>query len=241
MIERTDDLGDKVKLVLSMAVRNEANRYLRQSLESHIPFVDHVVILDDNSEDDTVNLCREVLKDVSHTIISNDRSLFKNEVELRTKQWEETIMLNPEWILNLDADEIFEPKFADQVQQIIDSPDYDVVYFRLYDMWSETHYRDDQYWQAHRYYRPFMVRYRPEIAYQWKNTPLHCGRFPESITQLPYICHSARLKHFGWAREEDRKRKYETYKQLDPDANYGWKEQYESILDSAPHVIEWED
>ncbi|MFE6078574.1 hypothetical protein ACFVQB_29420 [Paenibacillus sp. NPDC057886] len=49
------------------------------------------------------------------------------------------------------------------------------------------------------------------------------------------------MKYYGWARAEDRIRKYERYQALDPDARYGWKEQYESILDAEPRLLQWSE
>ena len=234
-------MSTKPRLLLSMVVKNEENRYLHRALEHHLPFVDHVVIVDDASTDGTIELCKKLLKNTPYTLIENEHSMFTNEVQLRQKQWNEAVKLKPEWILNLDADEIFESGFEQEIGNILTHDHYDAVYFRLYDMWSETHYRDDDYWQAHHYYRPFLIRYRDELTYSWNNSPLHCGRFPNTISHFPYTCHSARIKHYGWAQENDRKRKYERYKKLDPDAIYGWKEQYESILDPTPNLVKWED
>ncbi|MHA7582743.1 glycosyltransferase family 2 protein [Paenibacillus vandeheii] len=227
-------------VTLSMIVRNEEHRYLRQALETHRPWIDRAVIIDDGSTDSTVALCREMLEEIPLTLIVNQASLFADEVSLRKQQWETTVATGPEWILNLDADEILTTDFGIVRNQLLGGTE-DAIYFRLFDMWSETHYRDDEYWQAHAYYRPFLVRYRPEWSYEWKETPQHCGRFPLTIQHFAYGCHSPRVKHYGWARAEDRIRKYERYQALDPDARYGWKEQYESILDTEPKLLEWSE
>lgn len=227
-------------VTLSMIVRNEEHRYLRQALETHRPWIDRAVIIDDGSTDSTVALCREMLEGIPLTLIVNPDSLFADEVSLRKQQWETTVATGPEWILNLDADEILTTDFGIVRNQLLGGTE-DAIYFRLFDMWSETHYRDDQYWQAHAYYRPFLVRYRPEWSYEWKETPQHCGRFPLTIQHFAYGCHSPRVKHYGWARAEDRIRKYERYQALDPDARYGWKEQYESILDTEPKLLQWSE
>ncbi|NRS18714.1 glycosyltransferase family 2 protein [Brevibacillus sp. HB1.4B] len=229
----------RAKLTLSMIVKNEGNRYLRQALEAHKDFIDAAVIIDDGSIDHTVDLCREVLKGIPLQLVQNATSQFSNEVALRKQQWQETIQTEPEWILNLDADEIMDSAFPSNVSDILEQQTYEAIYFRLYDMWSETHYREDVYWKAHHYYRPFMIKYRPDFPYIWRETPQHCGRFPLSINQFPYLCHPSRVKHFGWARLEDRQSKYNRYQLLDPDARYGWKEQYESILDQHPNLLEW--
>ena len=151
------------------------------------------------------------------------------------------IATEPDWILVLDADEIFEDKTSEIIRELAKAQEIDLYSFRLYDMWKETSYREDAYWSAHTIYRPFMVRYVPEMNYIWKETPQHCGRLPLNIYQLPGALSQLRLKHLGWMKEEDRLYKYNRYKQLDPNAVYGIAEQYESILESEPNLILWEE
>jgi len=182
------------KLILSMVIKNEADRYLRRALQAHREYIDGAVIIDDGSTDASADICREELAGIPLRLVKNEASLFANEVMLRKQQWAETLRADPAWILNLDADEIFEEGFAEQLDSILtNQTEYDAVYFRLYDMWTETHYREDDYWQAHLYYRPFLVRYRPGVVYTWRKTPQHCGRLPLTIQEFPYLCHPARL------------------------------------------------
>ncbi len=229
------------RLTLSMIVKNEADRYLKQVLEAAKEYITDAVIIDDASTDNTVQVCKEVLSGIPLTLISNNSSLFSNEVFLRKQQWEETVKTNPEWILVLDGDEIFEPRFRDEVHNLLSQKDVDAFYFRLYDMWDETHYRNDTEWQAHYTYRPFLIRYRPEITYEWLNRAQHCGRFPLNIHNFSYQCSPLRLKHYGWARKEDRIEKYKRYMELDPQGTCGSLSQYQSILDENPTLIPWSD
>jgi len=229
------------KLTLSMIVKNEGKRYLDQVLNSLKGHIDEAVIIDDGSTDNTIQICKEILKGIPLNIIQNEQSMFADEVELRKKQWNETIKTNPDWILNIDADEMFEDSFWDNVQKLMNQKAYDCYCFRLYDMWSETHYREDDYWNAHSIYRSFLLRYQPQFNYNWKETPQHCGRFPANILSLPNATCEIRLKHLGWATEEDRAAKYKRYKHLDPDALYGIRDQYESIMDIDPKLMKWEE
>ncbi|MGE5405052.1 MAG: glycosyltransferase, partial [Candidatus Saccharibacteria bacterium] len=229
------------KLTLSMIVHNEAERYLRQVLEHARQYIDNAVIIDDASTDDTVKICREALAGIPLTIIELKHPLFKTENILRKIQWEETIKTNPDWILSLDADEIFEDRLMEEIQSLINQDQFDVFYFRLYDFWDQNHYREDTYWQAHNSYRPLLVRYIPDYEYVWKETALHCGRLPLNITALPGAASSLRIKHLGWAQPADREAKYKRYMESDPEGKYGIMEQYQSILDPEPNLVKWEE
>ncbi|EIT86400.1 hypothetical protein A374_05531 [Fictibacillus macauensis ZFHKF-1] len=228
-------------LLLSMIVKNEENRYLERVLTEYKTICDHIVIIDDGSTDRTIACCLDVLRHTSHQIIRNNTSLFTNEVALRKQQWEVATSFNPEWILTMDADERFETSFYHQIRHYTRCSEVDAFYFRMYDMWSATHYREDQYWSAHKIYRPFLVRYKKDIPYEWLTQPLHCGRFPTTIQSFSYQCLPYRMQHLGWSTLKDRCAKYERYKALDSDGKYGSLGQYESILDANPHLLEWEE
>ncbi len=237
-VRQTKKQGNKI--TLSMIVKNEEQRYLSQVLESLRGHIDQAVILDDGSTDNTIKLCRDILKDIPLHIVQNERSMFAQEAQLRKKQWNETVKTNPDWILNLDADEVLENGFWEHAQALVNDPDYDFYCLRLYDMWNETHYREDRYWSAHSVYRPFLMRYQPDYMYKWNEIPQHCGRFPMNTFSFPSAQSEFRVQHFGWATAHDRTQKSKRYKHLDPDAIYGIREQYDSILDTQPNLIEWE-
>ncbi len=229
------------RITLSMVIHNEANRYLKEVLQKAKEFITDAVIIDDASTDNSAEVCLEVLKGIPLHLIINTKSKFANEIELRKQQWEETIKTNPEWILGLDADQLFEDKFKDNIKNMIIAKDIDVYLFRQYDFWNETQYRDDRYWQGHNNYYAFLMKYNQKIDYKWKEQAQHCGHFPQTIWHLKKKNSDLRLKHFGWAKPEDRIAKYQRYKLLDPECKFGWKEQYDSILDENPKLIKWQE
>ncbi len=227
------------KITLSMIVKNEEHRYLKQVLISLRGHIAQAVIIDDGSCDHTVQMCRELLSSVPLRIIENKHSMFASEASLRKMQWEETVKTNPDWILNLDADELLESGFWNHVQKLIDDKHYDLYSFRLYDMWNKTHYREDEYWNAHAICKPFLMRYQPEFHYTWNDFSQHCGRFPANTFSFPVAESAFRIQHLGWSTQGDRNEKFARYRQLDPDAIYGIKEQYDSIMDTDPNLVHW--
>lgn len=224
---------------LSMIVKNEEGRYLQTMLKKVKPFIDEAVIIDDASTDQTISIFLQELKGMPIKLVKNASSQFANEVELRKQQWLEATNGFLGWVLNLDADEWFEESFIDYIDDFVKQDTIDLYCFRLYDMWDEDHYREDEYWQAHFLYRPFLARVESTFQPVWKETPQHCGRFPENIFQLTHSLSTIRVKHLGWAKEKDRLEKYERYKLLDPNSLYGNEKQYESILDKNPRLKQW--
>lgn len=199
---------------------------------------DVVVVIDDASTDQTGRICKDLLANTPHVIHRNDVSMFGEEWKLRKLQWDLTRQQVPDWILNLDSDEEMVAT-RDEIQRYINQPAYDWWGFRLYDMWDEEHYRDDNLWTAHQRYHPFLVRRQPDFDYTWKEWEQHGGRLPCNIKALPGWYAKAAIKHWGWAREKDRLEKYERYRKLDKDSKHGIEDQYLSILDPYPHVLKF--
>lgn len=229
------------KIVLSMIVHNESNRYLKEVFDSVKDFVDFYFILDDASTDNTLEQCEQLLKDYPHKIVHNNKSLFSEEYKLRKLQWEHVSELHPGWILNIDADEVFDKNAGSIIKQLIKQDDIDLFQFRLYDMWNDKEYRNDDLWNAHTRFWPFLLRYNSFNKYKWKKTNQHCGRFPLIPAYFKIANIDIRVKHFGWSKEEDRINKYKRYMQLDGNGEFGNLLQYESILDKNPHLELFED
>jgi hypothetical protein len=229
------------RVTLSMVVRNEADRYLRRVLAHAAQCVDEAVILDDGSTDGTPELCAELLQGIPHRVVRLPASLFKEEHRLRRLQWELTVATRPDWILNLDADELFEDRMALAIRELIDQDEADLIAFRLYDMWDEAHYRADGLWSAHERYWPFLVRWNPNLPDAWREMDHHCGRWPLAVDGLTVKRAPLGVKHLGWSRPADRQAKYERYMVNDPDGRWGSLAQYKSILDERPNLIAWEE
>ena len=230
------------RITLAMLIRNEADRHLRRVLERTAPMVDEAVILDDASTDDTPELCEELLSeaDIAHEVVRLDRSGFAQEWRVRRLLWELAAQRRPDWILCLDADEVFEPCPPGALRPLVDQSRHDAVAFRLFDMWDPDRYRDDALWTAHRRWWPLLVRWDPGASERWPEAAQHCGRWPLGLRGLAPLRSPLRLQHLGWMRPEDRRAKYERYRRLDPEGRHGDRAQYESILDTGPLLVSFD-
>ncbi|SDX41709.1 Glycosyl transferase family 2 [Marininema mesophilum] len=229
------------RLIAMMQVRNEVGRYLEKVLTSLEMFADEIVIIDDASTDETPDLCQSFKKVTK--IEREKESLFGQEWKLRGKLWDLACSREPDWILAIDADEIFETRASKHIRNLIDQTDFDQVGFRFYDFWgSQTHYRSDHLWQLHQRYTPILIRYFPNYPCIYPQQNHHVPRLPISYLVLPSHCSDFRVKHLGWSgNEEERRLKYERYIRIDPQGKWGNLEQYHSILDRNPNLLRWEE
>lgn len=229
-------------LTAMMLVRNEADRYLTLCLDHLSRYVDEIIILDDASTDATPDICRMYPKVTLHR---NDEPLFPvNESVARKKLWDIVACSDPDWVLALDADEVFEDRIIGEIWHIIAQNEYDVVEFRIFDFWkSMTHYRVDGLWNPWNRFSPLLVRYRPEWSFSWPDMQLHCGRIPLEyrLRRVNRLQSDIRLKHFGWADEKDHIKKYMLYSQKDADGRLQAKSHLESVLSKSVKLEKWVD
>jgi glycosyltransferase involved in cell wall biosynthesis len=231
--------GNRITAMLQ--VRNEADRYLDTVLRELSEYVDDIVVVDDASTDGTVKLCRSFPKVKS--LVELSESHFGREADLKVLLWQAACAEGPDWLLAVDADELFEDRIKQEIRSIVDQDRYDWAAFRMYDFWGgTTHYREDALWQLHKRHTVALVRYMPGYYYFYPSINHHVPRVPLTYNALPGHQSDIRIKHYGWAgSEEDRRSKYLRYRTFDPGSRLGNAAQYESILDPHPRLVEWKE
>lgn len=242
----------KPKLVAMMVTHNEANRYLERVIENTLLFCDEMVILDDHS-DDYKELHAMLRRKERETAIDGHARIFfasaiktwENESELRQELLDFALYHNPDWLIAIDADELYEAdRMNEQLPYLMSQTEADWVGFRFYDMWNdEQHYRDDDIWPAGTYYAPRMFKVLQGIQYSFPQVRRHCGSVPANVRHCSGINSSVRVKHLGWMKPDDRDKKYLDRLADDPKNEFYPVEVYDAILEIGKKatLVNWDD
>ena len=221
-------------LVTGLLVKNEADRYLRRVLERCAQFSDRILVLDDRSTDGTGALAKGLGCEVRTRSVLEDPAWGK-EAPARKELWDwgAEVCGADGWLLICDADMLLEG----DPRPYTETWDLNTWSFILYDLWdSESTYRQDGYWQAHRVPRPWLFRpglvplgWRPE----WPARGIHCGHCPQNWTALTGYAESLRYLHLAYVKPEDRVRKSRAYMERSAQLTPFERAHAESIL-AAP-------
>lgn len=204
------------RLVSAILARNEAapDRYLTRVIQRCQTFSDDIVLLDDNSTDETPKLAERL---GCHVARRTSGSGFWGvaETPLRKTLWElGSRVARDGWLLICDADMLLEG----DVRALCNSWDAAAWAWPLVDLWdSETTFRVDGPWG----YGPSVPRpwlFRPsalrDVA-QWpENRSTHVGHAPLNFgTAGPTFVAPSDVfwKHLSYVRKEDRLRKHAQY------------------------------
>lgn len=226
------------KVIVQMIVKNEADRYLEEVLDHTKSFADEIVITDDGSTDNTVEIARKY----TDNVYENETSLFAiNEGMLRQKAWDNiyTHARTDDLILCLDADEKLFINGYD-LNALADT-NYKVFGITFYHMWNNSEYRVDKAWAPVISSRLF--RYRE--GGQFSDRRLACGSEPSYIQRWIkrgyfFLATGLAMQHLGYMRDEDKQAKYERYMELDK-GEFHSRAHLESILDPNPTLVSWEE
>lgn len=205
-----------------VCVKDEAGRYLAESLAWHAEFLDEVHVYDDRSEDDTVAIA--VASGATVTVRPERQPAFMtHEGNFRQAAWKDfqakCDVTFDDWVLAFDADEFLvspnEPE-RDALERLVQMSRIEkAVSWRLrvdeiFDIQDGVPMRRvDGFWSGINGIRFFKYRSVSQFANRKMasgSAPTYALLDPADATNMP-----VGIMHFGYAREEDRQDKYERY------------------------------
>lgn len=210
-----------LRLVASMIVRNEINRFLPLAVEHLLTYCDEVRVLDDGSDDGTYEWLVE--RDGVEVFSNPGPAFFEHEGRARQNLLDWTFAAQPDYVLAIDADEFVGDPFV--VREVLKSVQ-PVYLLSLEEVWKVDvgglSIRNDGLWKPRKVPVLYAPPERPRGARQsgaahrsWRimDRQLACGREPMAVikaaARAPLVGTS--IFHFGWMRESERHDRAERY------------------------------
>jgi hypothetical protein len=207
---------------------NEADRYLQNSLNQFKKFCDDAMIVLNNADKKT----EQMVKKSGFHYYKDEREWGKEQPLIKTDLLKRIgSELNPDWILALDSDEVFEDKMTREKFNELTTRGHIGYYFYLVNLWTDEHHYapSESFWNI-RFYK-----YAPAFGINFERKNLHCGLGPPIVysygAYAPYI-----VRHYGLMKEEDRKKKVERYKKYDPNAVFKGRVYYDMLARGSREV-----
>jgi len=225
----------KIKLVGFVKCFNEGKSgNLERCLKHLSSFCDDIVICDDSSQDNSLDIAK---KYTNHIIVPPDE--FKQELAHKQKLLELALSLNPDWIVFLDPDEIFD-RSGEQgdirtLCQYGNEQGIDSFSFLYYNLWKGSdNYRVDELW--HKNWQRKLWKNTGNLKFNIREG-LHLSQFPMGLKNDRRT--DIKLIHYGFAGEDKINKKFSTYQSL---GQSGWALQRiknESSLKVEKFEKEW--
>lgn len=195
----------------------EADRYLKPVLDQWVTMVDDAVICLNNADRKT----KKLVDKYGYWYYNDDREWGIHQPAIKTDLLHKIAGLKPDWILPLDADEIYDPEFTRERAEELANRGEIGWRFAIINLWNDQeHYRKHlTFWNVR------FFQFRPELGLIYAKKNLHCGLAPPIFYDrggfAPFY-----ILHYGLMKPEDRQMKTERYEKYDPNGKWKSKELY---------------
>jgi hypothetical protein len=214
--------------IIGIAVVGANEKYLEKMLGEFQRLCDDAIIATNNADNETI----ELIETYGFSHYEDNREWGKTQPLIKTDLLKKAGELNPDWIIALDADEVFAPEFTREEAERLANLNEIAYYFMIVNLYNdEEHFAHSTGIQ--RFWNVRFYKYMPEFGLQFQKKALHCGLGPP-ITYMygwhaPYY-----VAHYGLMLKEDRIRKYNRYMQYDPNRKYKSNNYYDELIKDLP-------
>lgn len=197
-----------------LVTRNEAGRYLKTVLDGIVGWADGLVVYDDQSTDETVQIVRHFGGVTCFVRPDDVPSFMEHEAQFREAAWRAMEdALKPQsgdWIVTLDADEFLRRPPSRRALQRLATIGFDGVRSPVHECWGsqdgDLQIRTDGFWGKITAVRACL--WQPDGVFADRS--LAGGSVPSYVTKIANT-NDISIVHLGYFRAEDRQSKYERY------------------------------
>ncbi len=219
-----------MRLACIMRMKDEEERIL-EFIKAH-PFIDQYCVVDNGSTDSSSELLHDLVGD--HLSYTKTESFQEGRDKNLALQM--AMRLNPEWVLWMDWDEIFEDKAKKEFSILLRDTGISGWSFPLYAFWKgRTHYRVDHAW-GNFPNRPQLRLVKAQSRLVFSQRRIHAGTFLG--LQGSRAISSLRIKHYTVENMKYAKLKYDRYRKLDPNRPDGYKH---LINEQGIKLVAWKE
>jgi glycosyltransferase involved in cell wall biosynthesis len=192
-----------MKLVAILRIKDQIQT-IDECLTKLSSFTDEIILLDNGSTDGTLEAYAKYPK-VTKVLHTTGYDEGRDKIMLL----EEAKKSTPDWILWIDADEIFEDHFTREVAESYMNSEFTRVTFRMCNFWlgKERCIYDGQYYLYNLHPQRSMWKNVPEAYF--KNQKLHNGDI-RGVVGKTYLS-PYRLKHYGYVDRAKMQEKLDRY------------------------------
>lgn len=210
--------------IIGIMVCGPNEKHLENSLKEFKRLCDDAIIATNNADQETIKL----IESFGYHRYEDNREWGIHQPSIKTDLLNKAGELSPDWIIALDADEVFAPEFTrEEAEKLADTGEiaYHFLVVNLYN--DERHFAHSAGIQ--RFWNVRFYKYLPEYGLQFLRKNLHCGLAPPIAYQYgwhaPYY-----LLHYGLMLPEDRMRKQERYRKYDPNKRFKAGAYYDELV-----------
>jgi len=209
---------------VGMSIVGPNEPYLKATLEEFKRLCDETVICFCNATQKEKNL----VKEYGFYTSEDNREWGKHQWAIKEDLLKEHIMpLDPDWVIPLDADEVFDSHFNREELEKLASRGGLGYYFWVVNLYGKGYSREWSRWNV-RMFKP-----DPEYGLEWERKPVHCGLAPKACyifgNYAPFI-----VKHYGLKTKKARDERVKRYNKYDPKQSHLSPDYYRFLSSDAP-------